>query len=67
LNGVSFQLDMPIVVEGAALAYLDNKPIRNGKTLSRSERHAAFWSCSFLTMLPEQAWQSKTMMLALAQ
>jgi Holliday junction resolvase-like predicted endonuclease len=55
-------------VEDTARAYLDNKPNRNGKhTVTRAERHAAFWSSSFLTDLPAPAWQSRTMMLALAQ
>ena len=51
-----------------ALAYLDNKPALRGKhKVTRSERHAAFWSSSFLTGLPAPAWQSQAMMLALAQ
>ena len=58
---------LPFSVEEKALAYLDNKPIRNGKPLTRAERHAAFWSSSFLTDLSAQAWQSQAMMLALAQ
>jgi Holliday junction resolvase-like predicted endonuclease len=55
-------------VEEAALAYLDNKPVLQGKhKVTRSERHTSFWSSSFLTNLPAPAWQSPTMMLALAQ
>ncbi|MDO8771940.1 MAG: hypothetical protein Q7K57_25150 [Burkholderiaceae bacterium] len=55
-------------VEHAALAYLDGKPALRGKhKVTRSERHAAFWSSSFLTDLPAQMWQSHAMMLALAQ
>ena len=51
-----------------AIAYLDNKPTRNGKhKVTRAERHGAFWSSSFLTDLPAHAWQSQAMMLALAQ
>ena len=51
-----------------AVAYLDNKPTRSGKhQVTRSERHSAFWSSSFLTDLPAPAWQSQAMMLALAQ
>ena len=54
--------------EDAALAYLDNKPALRGKhKVTRAERHSAFWSSSFLTNLPVQAWQSQAMMLALAQ
>ena len=58
---------LAVTVEAAALAYLDNKPIRNGKPLTRADRHAAFWSSSFLTDLPAQAWQSQAILLALAQ
>ena len=58
---------LPFAAEHVALAYLDSKPTQKGKLLSSAERHAAFWSCSFLTNLPAQAWQSQAMMLALAQ
>jgi Holliday junction resolvase-like predicted endonuclease len=57
-----------IAAEYVALAYLDGKPALRGKhKITRAERHAAFWSSNFLTDLPAQAWQSQTMMLALAQ
>lgn len=59
--------DLSVAVEQAALGYLDSKPLRNGKPLTRAERHAAFWSSSFLADLHAQAWQSQAMMLALAQ
>jgi Holliday junction resolvase-like predicted endonuclease len=58
---------LPFALESTAVAYLDSRPTRNGKPLTRAERHAAFWASSFLTDLPAQAWQSQTMMLALAQ
>lgn len=58
---------LPVAVENTALAYLDSKPTRNGKPLPHAERHAVFWSSSFMTNLPAQAWQSQAMMLALAQ
>ena len=58
---------LPVAVENTAFAYLDSKPTRNGKPLTRAERHASFWSSSFLIDLPAQAWQSQAMMLALAQ
>ena len=58
---------LPLSVEATALSYLDTKPLRSGKPLTRAERHAAFWSSSFLTDLPAPAWQSQAMMLALAQ
>ncbi len=55
-------------LEGTALAYLDGKPARHGnQKVTREQRHIAFWSCSFLTDLPAPAWQSQSMMLALAQ
>lgn len=54
--------------EHAATAYLDGKPAQQGKRkVTRAQRHAAFWSSSFLSNLPAAAWQSQTMMLALAQ
>jgi Holliday junction resolvase-like predicted endonuclease len=59
--------DVSVAAESAALAYLDSKPMRNGKPLTRAERHTAFWSSSFLADLPAQAWQSQAMVLALAQ
>lgn len=59
--------DLSVAVELAALAYLDSKPTRNGKPLTRAECHAAFWSSSFLACLSAQAWRSQVMMLALAQ
>lgn len=60
-------VSLPSAADETALVYLDNKPTRNGKPLTRAERHAAFWSSSFLTDLPAQAWRSQVMMLALAQ
>lgn len=60
--------DVPFAAEDAAMAYLDGKPALRGKhKVTRSERKAAFWLCSFLPDLPAQAWQSQAMMLALAQ
>lgn len=35
-------LDLPVAVKDTALAYLDSRPTRSGKALTRSERHAAF-------------------------
>jgi Holliday junction resolvase-like predicted endonuclease len=55
-------------VEHTATTYLDGKPALQGKhKVTRSQRHAVFWSCSFLTNLSADAWQSQTMVLALAQ
>ena len=55
-------------VEITATAYLDGKPALQGKhKVTKAQRHAAFWSCGFLTHLPAHAWQSQTMVLALAQ
>jgi Holliday junction resolvase-like predicted endonuclease len=54
--------------EEVARAYLDGKPALRGKyKVTWAERHAAFWSSSFLNRLSAQAWQSQAMMLALAQ
>ncbi|NUN62193.1 MAG: NERD domain-containing protein [Burkholderiaceae bacterium] len=54
--------------ESTATAYLDGKPALRGKhKITNSERHAAFWSSNFLTDLPQQAWASEAMTLALAQ
>ncbi len=55
-------------VEETGSEYLDGKPsVRGKRKITRAERHSAFWSSCFLTDLPAQAWQSQTMMLALAQ
>jgi Holliday junction resolvase-like predicted endonuclease len=60
--------DLAIAVEEAALAYLDGRPTHHGKRkVTRAQRHAAFWSSSFLLDLPAPAWQSQAMLLALAQ
>jgi len=59
---------LPLSVEDTALAYVDNKLVLRGKhKVTSADRHAAFWSCCFLTDLPAQAWQSHAMMLALSQ
>jgi len=58
---------MHSAAENTALAYLDGRQARNGMNVTRAERHAAFWSSSFLTGLPVQAWQSQAMTLALVQ
>jgi hypothetical protein len=55
-------------IKHTATAYLDGKPALQGKhKVTWAQRHAAFWSSSFLANLPAAAWQSQTMMLALAQ
>lgn len=60
--------DMFAAAEQVATAYLDGKPVLQGQhKVTRTQRHAAFWSSSFLSNLPAAAWQSQTMMLALAQ
>jgi Holliday junction resolvase-like predicted endonuclease len=64
---IAMDQDNPLAAEHEALAYIDSKPTRNGKPITRAERHAAFWSSSVLTDLPTRAWQSQAMMLALAQ
>lgn len=60
--------DLVAAAEHTATAYLDGKPALQGKhKVTRAQRHAAFWSSGFLSNLPAAAWQSQTMMLALAQ
>lgn len=49
-------------------AYLDGKPHRRGKRkVTRAERDEAFWSSAFLLTLPAEAWQTESMVLALAR
>lgn len=60
--------DIYLAAAESALAFLDRKPALRGKhKITRSDRHAAFWSSGFLPDLPAHAWQSQAMMLALAQ
>lgn len=52
----------------AATAFLDGKPERRGKKkLTATERHAAFWSSTFLHALPKEAWEQESLALALAR
>lgn len=52
----------------AAIAFLDGKPERRGKKkLTAVERHAAFWSASFIYALPREAWTQESLVLALAR
>lgn len=52
----------------AATAFLDGKPERKGKSkITATERHAAFWSASFLHGLPKEAWTQESLVLALAR
>ena len=65
---VQTDADLIAAIEHITTAYLDGKPALQGKQkVTRAQRHAAFWSSSFLSNLPAAAWQSQTMMLALAQ
>ncbi|OLP05091.1 hypothetical protein BLL52_3911 [Rhodoferax antarcticus ANT.BR] len=60
--------DLVAAAEHTATAYLDGKPVHQGQhKVTRAQRQAAFWSSSYLSNLPAAAWQSQTMMLALAQ
>lgn len=51
-----------------ATAFIDGKPKNLGahKTTA-ADRHAAFWSANFLNDLPQDAWSSEPMVLALAR
>jgi hypothetical protein len=52
----------------AAVAFLDDKPERRGKNkITATERHAAFWSASFLCAQPKEAWMQESLILALAR
>jgi hypothetical protein len=52
----------------AATAFLDGKPERKGKSkITATERHAAFWSASFLHGLPKEAWTQESLVLALSR
>lgn len=52
----------------AAIAFLDGKPERRGNNkLTATERHAAFWSASFLYAQPKEAWMQESLILALAR
>jgi Holliday junction resolvase-like predicted endonuclease len=57
-----------LAAQSTANAYLDGKPALRGKhKVSRAERHKTFWCSQFLTDLPQAAWQTEAMGLALAQ
>lgn len=52
----------------AAIAFLDGRPARRGKhRVAAGERHAAFWSATFLIELPPEAWRQESLVLALAR
>lgn len=49
-------------------AYLDGKPNTRGKhKTTRAERDACFWASGFLRGLPAGAWQTESLVLALAR
>lgn len=61
-------LSESIAADIAALAFLDGKPERRGKTkISATERHAVFWSAGYLYALPREAWAQESLVLALAR
>ncbi len=54
--------------ETVAHSFLDGKPQRSGKAkVTNADRHAAFWSASFVCELPREAWTQEAMVLALAR
>ena len=60
-------LSESISADLAATAFLDGKPERKGKSkITATERHAVFWTASFLHGLPKEAWMQESLVLALA-
>lgn len=52
----------------AADAFLDGKPaVRASHKTTWTDRHAVFWSSTFLTELPADAWAAESMVLVLAR
>src|SRR5688500_12593467 len=51
----------------AATAYLDGKPTRAARKISRAQRDVDFWSCPHWREVPVDTWRSNAMTLALAR
>lgn len=52
----------------AAIAFLDGRPTRRGKhAITPDERHAGFWSATFLNGLQPEAWRQESLVLVLAR
>lgn len=67
-NASQSGLSESIAADLAATAFLDGKPERRGKKkITATERHAAFWSASFLYLLPKESWAQNSLVLALAR
>lgn len=47
-------------------ALLDGKPMRNARATA-AERHAAFWTCSFIRKLPSSCWEQESLVICLAR
>ena len=61
-------LTLSAAADEAAMAFLDGKPMGQGKKMwSGRDRHAAFWSSEFLKDLPADVWNQEPIRLALAQ
>jgi hypothetical protein len=67
-EGVYRGLSELLAADLVATAFLEGKPERRGKHKTTStERHAAFWSASFIQALPKEAWRQESLTLALAR
>lgn len=63
-NGLSIETS----ADHAAMAFLNGKPANIGKhKWSGTARQSAFWTSSFLSDLPVQAWQQESLRLALTR
>ncbi len=59
---------LPAVIERAAGAYLDGKPLPVGKRkLTKKERDILFWGSDVVKGCPPDAWGGEAMLLALAR
>ena len=59
---------LPVVIERAAGAYLDGKPLPVGKKkLTKKERGLLFWASDVVKGCPPDAWGGEAMSLALAR
>ncbi len=57
-----------LTIQATVEAYLDGKPAARGKQkYSRHQRDSAFWSSRFVSAIPDDAWSSDWLTLALAR
>ena len=61
-------LTISAAADEAAMAFLDGKPVGQGKKKwSGRDRHTALWSSEFLKVLPADVWSQEPIRLALTQ